>query len=153
MFSSFRSPRVLCVWAFCLAAWMSYSCYENQCCSTLILFFSPRCPVAVISCAILLWLGWVRRSTLASSLPCLALPCLAEQVLQVFVQQTLITSYHTSNCTYNDVLGADCCPMGGTMYSDKNITGATQTLGDHDPRDCLSKHDLTRYMRHALVIR
>lgn len=43
--------------------------------------------------------------------------------------------------------------MGGTVYSEKNINGATQTLGDYDPSGCLSEHDHTRYMRHALVIR
>lgn len=30
-------------------------------------------------------------------------PFLIEQVLQVFVQQTLTTSYQTSTCTFNDV--------------------------------------------------
>lgn len=37
----------------------------------------------------------------------LPLPCLAEQVLQVFVQQTLTTSYQTSTCTFNDI--CECC--------------------------------------------
>lgn len=43
--------------------------------------------------------------------------------------------------------------MGGTMFSRKDMNGATQTLGDHDPGDCTSKFDKTRYKRHALVIR
>ncbi|CBJ28410.1 expressed unknown protein [Ectocarpus siliculosus] len=75
------------------------------------------------------------------------------QVLQVFVQQKLTTSYQTSTCTFNDILDFLCCPTGGTMYSEKNIHGVTQTLGDHDPGDCMSRWDKTRHMRHALVIR
>ncbi len=39
------------------------------------------------------------------------------------------------------------------MYSEKDMDGATQTLGDHDPSECMSRWDKTRYMRHALVIR
>ncbi|CAM9547988.1 unnamed protein product [Ectocarpus fasciculatus] len=77
----------------------------------------------------------------------------ASQVLQVFVQQKLTTSYETSTCTFNDVFDFLCCPTGGTMYSEKNIHGVTQTLGDHDPGECMSRWDKTRYMRHALVIR
>eukprot|EP00903_Cladosiphon_okamuranus_P017476 g16096.t1 len=77
----------------------------------------------------------------------------ATEILQVFVQQTLTTSYQRSNCTFNDVFDVLCCPMGGTMYSEKDLIHATQTLGDHDPRSCLSKWDKTRFMRHALVIR
>lgn len=45
------------------------------------------------------------------------------------------------------------CPTGGTMYSEKDLIHATQTLGDHDPGNCMSKWDKTRFMRHALVIR
>ncbi|CAN0194800.1 unnamed protein product, partial [Ectocarpus sp. 12 AP-2014] len=76
-----------------------------------------------------------------------------QQVLQVFVHQKLTTSYQTSTCTFNDILEFLCCPTGGTMYSEKNIDGVTQTLGDHDPGDCMSRWDKTRFMRHALVIR
>ena len=50
-------------------------------------------------------------------------------------------------------VGKVCCSTGGTLYSEKNINGATQTLGDYDPEKCMSEHDYTRYMRHALVIR
>ncbi|CAN0221129.1 unnamed protein product, partial [Hapterophycus canaliculatus] len=75
------------------------------------------------------------------------------QILQVVVQQTLTTSYQTSTCTFNDVCGVLCCLTGGTMYSEKNMDGATQTLGDHDPGECMSRWDKTRFMRHALVIR
>lgn len=45
------------------------------------------------------------------------------------------------------------CPTGGTMYSEKDIYGMTQTLGDHDQGGLLSRWDKTRFMRHALVIR
>ncbi|CAM9174696.1 unnamed protein product [Scytosiphon promiscuus] len=77
----------------------------------------------------------------------------ATEILQVVVQQTLTTSYETSTCTFNDVFGALCCPTGGTLYSEKDMNGATQTLGDKDPGECLSRWDKTRFMRHALVIR
>ncbi|CAM9168047.1 unnamed protein product [Scytosiphon promiscuus] len=77
----------------------------------------------------------------------------ASQILQVFVQQTLTTSYHTSKFAFNDVLGALFCTAGGTMYSEKDVDGATQTLGDHDPGQAMRRWDHTRFMRHALVIR
>ncbi|CAB1109107.1 unnamed protein product [Ectocarpus sp. CCAP 1310/34] len=77
----------------------------------------------------------------------------ASEVLQVFVHQELSTSYQTSTCTFNDILEFLCCPTGGSMYSEKDIDGVTQTLGDHDPGDCMSRWDKTRFMRHALVIR
>ncbi|CAN0304631.1 unnamed protein product [Ectocarpus sp. 6 AP-2014] len=77
----------------------------------------------------------------------------ASEVLQVFVQQKLTTSYQTSTCTCNDILDSLCCSTGGTMHSEKNIDGVTQTLGDHDPGGCVRRWDKTRYLRHALVIR
>eukprot|EP00903_Cladosiphon_okamuranus_P017475 g16095.t2 len=77
----------------------------------------------------------------------------SSEVLQVFVQQTLCTSYQTSKCSCKDVYDIFCCPAGGTMYSQKDMNGVTQTLGDHDPNSCMSRWDKTRYMRHALVIR
>lgn len=39
------------------------------------------------------------------------------------------------------------------MYSQKDMDGATQTLGDDDPGDCMSRFDKQRHKRHALVIR
>ncbi|CAN0082815.1 unnamed protein product, partial [Hapterophycus canaliculatus] len=75
------------------------------------------------------------------------------QVLQVFVQQTLTTTYMTSNCHFNDVFGALCCTTGGTMFSEKDLNRATQTLGDHDNGNTMSRWDKTRFLRHALVIR
>ncbi|CBJ32136.1 hypothetical protein Esi_0309_0043 [Ectocarpus siliculosus] len=77
----------------------------------------------------------------------------ASEVLQVFVQQTLTTSYQTSTCTFTDFLDVLCCPTGGTLKSEKDINGVTQTLGDHDPGSCMTRWDKTRFMRHALVIR
>ncbi|CAN0419191.1 unnamed protein product, partial [Ectocarpus fasciculatus] len=78
----------------------------------------------------------------------------ASEVLQVFVQQTLTTSYQTSTCSFNDsLLDVLCCPTGGTLRSKKNINEVTQTLGDHDPGNCMTRWDKTRFMRHALVIR
>lgn len=61
----------------------------------------------------------------------------------------LCSIYHAT-CPAVDLL---CCPTGGTMYSEKDLTHATQTLGDHDPGSCMSKWNKTRFMRHALVIR
>eukprot|EP00903_Cladosiphon_okamuranus_P017480 g16100.t1 len=77
----------------------------------------------------------------------------ASNILQVFVQQTLTTSYQTSTCTFNDILDLIFCPTGGTMHSAKDIYGVTQTLGDHDQGGLMSRWDKTRFMRHALVIR
>ncbi|CAM9575121.1 unnamed protein product [Ectocarpus sp. 13 AM-2016] len=77
----------------------------------------------------------------------------ASEVLQVFVQQTLTTSYQTSTCTFTDLLDVLCCPTGGTLKSEKDISEVTQTLGDHDPGNCMTRWDKTRFMRHALVIR
>eukprot|EP00752_Nemacystus_decipiens_P013455 g11917.t1 len=77
----------------------------------------------------------------------------ATEVLQVFVQQTLTTSYQTSSCTFNDFLDLLCCPAGGNMYSEKDLVHSTQTLADHDPGSCMSRWDKTRFMRHAIVIR
>lgn len=39
------------------------------------------------------------------------------------------------------------------MYSQKDMDGATQTLGDHDPGQCARKWDKMRFKRHALVAR
>ncbi|CAM9445430.1 unnamed protein product [Ectocarpus sp. 6 AP-2014] len=77
----------------------------------------------------------------------------ASEVLQVFVQQTLTTSYQTSTCTFTDFFDVLCCPTGGKLKSEKDINGVTQTLGDHDPGSCMTRWDKTRFMRHALVIR
>ncbi|CAN0192757.1 unnamed protein product [Scytosiphon promiscuus] len=77
----------------------------------------------------------------------------ASEVLEVFVQQALTTHYHTANWNFNDCFDVLSCPRGGTMYSEKDIDGVTQTLGDHDPGEYTSRWDKTRYMRHALVIR
>eukprot|EP00752_Nemacystus_decipiens_P013456 g11918.t1 len=75
------------------------------------------------------------------------------EVLQVFVQQTLSTSYQNSHCTCRDCYDSICCPMGGAMFSQKDMDGATQTLGDNDPGNFMRKFDKQRHLRHALVIR
>lgn len=49
--------------------------------------------------------------------------------------------------------GSELCIVGGSLQTDKDIEGAIQTLGDHDPNGVIMKHDKTRRMRHALVVR
>lgn len=49
--------------------------------------------------------------------------------------------------------GSGLCMVGGSMQTDKDIEGVTQTMGDYDPDGILKRHDKTRHMRQALVIR
>lgn len=78
----------------------------------------------------------------------------ASEVLDVFVQQSLTTSYTASDCNCKTTCESLCCTVGGTLMSQKNMDGMTQTLADHDQRSgCTQKWVKTRYMRHSLVIR
>jgi len=49
--------------------------------------------------------------------------------------------------------GSDFCIVGGSMQTDKDIEGAMRSLGDYDPEGIVKKHEKTRRMRHALVVR
>ncbi|CAN0331482.1 unnamed protein product, partial [Laminaria digitata] len=77
----------------------------------------------------------------------------ASEVLQVFVQQTLTTSYMSTSCRWDEICDFMWCSVGGVMQSGKDVDQATQTLGDYDQGACAGRWDKTRYMRHALVIR
>lgn len=77
----------------------------------------------------------------------------ASEILQVFVQQTLTTSYMSTTHRWDEICNFVWCTVGGVMTSSKDLNGATQTLGDFDQGSCVRRWDKTRYMRHALVIR
>lgn len=76
------------------------------------------------------------------------------QVVDVFVQQTLKTTYMGANCMCADLWDLICCTVGGELESTKDLNGVTQTLADHDQSSpVLKKWDKTRFFRHSLVIR
>ncbi|CAM9157371.1 unnamed protein product [Ectocarpus fasciculatus] len=104
-----------------------------------------RCLVSLMTCCHNYW-SYRKWSSYCATIN-------ASEVLQVFVQQTMATTYQTAPCNLHDFYDYLTCAKGGTMYTEKNIDHATQTLGDNDPGGCTSRWDKTRFVRHALVIR
>lgn len=73
-----------------------------------------------------------------------------EFLLTTYLLSTVVLCYVHKNPPTVEML---CCPKGGNMYSEKDLTHATQTMGDHDPGSLMSQWDKVRFMRHAIVIR
>ncbi|CAM9183628.1 unnamed protein product, partial [Ectocarpus sp. 13 AM-2016] len=90
-----------------------------------------RCLVSLMTCCHNYW-SYRKWSSYCASIN-------ASEVLQVFVQQTMATTYQTAPCNFNDFYDCLTCAKGGTMYTEKNIDHATQTLGDNDPGGCTSR--------------